>query len=74
MMSNVIDFTGKTTIDLDPNEMLTNAMEEYQFKGVVLVGWHGDDQFTVCSSMGASTEIVYALELGKKAILDASTG
>lgn len=72
-MSNVIDFTGKTVADLDPKEMLTNAMEDYDFTGVVLVGWHGDHDFTVCSSMGASTEIVYALELAKKAILDAST-
>lgn len=72
-MSNVVDFFGKTTIDLDPKEMVENAMEEYDFNGVVLVGWHGDEQFTVCSSMGASTEIVYALELAKKAVLDAST-
>jgi hypothetical protein len=72
-MGDVLDFFGKTTIDLDPKEMIENAMEEYDFRGVVLVGWHGDDQFTVCSSMGASSEIVYALELGKKAILDAST-
>ena len=72
-MGNVIDFFGKTSIDLEPEEMIKNAMEEYKFKGVVLVCWHGDDQFTVCSSMGASAEIVYALELGKKAIMDAST-
>jgi len=72
-MADIIDFFGKTTLDLDPKEMVENAMNEYQFKGVVLVGWHGDDNFTVCSSMGSSPEIVYALELGKQAILDAST-
>lgn len=73
-MGEIVDFFGKTTIDLDPQEMVKNAMEEYQFKAVILLGWHGDEDFTVCSSMGASPEIVYALELAKKAVLDASSG
>ncbi len=73
-MGDVINFNNDTTyLELDPKEMVENAMNEYQFTSVVLMGWHGDDQFTVCTSSGSGPEIVYQLELAKKALLDAAT-
>ena len=75
-MADVINFPGDITLnDLDPQEMVKNAMEEYQFDKVMIVGWTGTGEsrdFTVCSSMGQTAEMIHSLELAKKAILDAS--
>lgn len=72
-MSNVIQFPGETSMDIDPKEMLTNINEQIEFSGLVLVGWaEGEDRLIVCSSMGSVAEIVFALETGKKAIMDAA--
>lgn len=75
-MADVINFPGDVTyVDIDPQEMVKNAMEEYDFDSVMLVGWAGTGEsrdFTVCSSMGKTAEMIHSLELAKKAILDAS--
>lgn len=75
-MADVINFPGGVTyLDLDPKEMVDNAMKEYPFDKVMLIGWVGtgdERDFTVCSSMSATAEMVHSLELAKKAILDAS--
>lgn len=75
-MADVINFPGGTAyLDLDPQEMVKNAMSEYAFDKVMLIGWTGtgdERDFTVCSSMGQTAEMIHSLELAKKAILDAS--
>lgn len=71
-MSDVINFPGVTFADIDANEMIRNIGEDLHFEQVVIVGWTDDTKLTLCSSMGKTAEIVYALEMGKKAIMDAS--
>jgi len=73
-MSNIVNFPGETTLDIDPNEMLKNAMEEFNFESVILVGFTGDDEFTLCSSVGKSSDMVYMLEVGKHAVIQSSQG
>jgi hypothetical protein len=71
-VSNVYNFPGQTYTDIDPKEMLENVIENIQFEQVVVVGWTDDTKLTLCSSMGQTAEIVYALEMAKKAVMDAS--
>jgi hypothetical protein len=77
-MSNVINFNGDVTYaDLDPKEMVENAMKEFNFREVVLIGWTGDksatEKMTVCTSSGSTPRVIYSLELAKASIID-STG
>ena len=68
---NVINFPGDVTyVDLDPKEMVKNAMEDIPFKSVILVGWTDSETFTVCSSSGSVADIVYSLEFAKKTIIE----
>jgi len=71
-MSNVYTFPGTTFADIDAKEMLENIAEQIEFEQVVVVGWTDDTKLTLCSSMGQTAEIVYALEMAKKAVMDAS--
>ena len=71
-MSDVINFPGVTFNDIDADEMIKNIAEDMHFDSVVIVGWTEEEKLTLCSSMGATADIVYALEMGKKAIMDAS--
>lgn len=78
-MSNVISFNGdKTYADLDPQEMVKNAMEEYNFREVVLIGWTGDknsaESMTVCTSSGSTPRVIYSLELAKASIIESTGG
>lgn len=71
-MSNIYNFPGQTYLDIDANEMIKNVSEQLSFDSVVILGWTEGENMTLCSSMGATADIVYALELCKKAVLDAS--
>lgn len=76
-MSDVINFPGTETFnDIDPKEMVKNAMEEFDFDSVLLIGRQnanvGGAGITVCTSSGDTAEIIFHLELAKKAILDAT--
>lgn len=71
-MSNIYNFPGQTYTDIDANEMLKNVSEQLSFDSVVILGWTEGEKMTLCSSMGSTAEIVYALELCKKAIMEAS--
>jgi hypothetical protein len=71
-MSNVYNFTGQTFADINAKEMLEHITESLDFEQVVVVGWTNNNKLTLCSSMGQTAEIVYALEMAKKAVMDAS--
>ena len=71
-MSNIYNFPGQTFADIDAEEMLQNITESIHFEQVVVVGRTDDTKLTLCSSMGQTAEIVYALEMAKKAVMDAS--
>jgi hypothetical protein len=73
-MSNIINFPGETSLDIDANEMLKNACEEFDFESVVLVGFTGEEEFTLCSSVGKSSDMVFMLEMGKHAVIQTSQG
>jgi len=76
-MSDVINFPGTQTFnDIDPKEMVKNAMEEFDFDSVLLIGRQRSSidgtGITLCTSSGDTAEIIFHLELAKKAILDAT--
>lgn len=73
-VGNVVNFPGETSLDIDANEMLKSVVEEFSFDSVVLVGFTGEEEFTMCSSVGKSADMVYLLEMGKHAILEMSQG
>ena len=71
-MSNIINFPGDTSLDLDANEMIRSVAEEFNFESIVIVGFTGNDEFTLCSSVGKSSDMVFMLEMGKHAVIQSS--
>ena len=79
-MADILKFPGEETfLELDPKEMLTNAMEEYDFDKVILIGTVAkkDDKgrslgsdLTICTSTSDTAEIIFQIEIAKKALLD----
>jgi hypothetical protein len=72
-MGDIVDFNGEVTYkDLDPKEMVENAMEAYDFDNVILIGWSDNKEFVVCSSSGSTADIIYSLEAAKYNMMLAS--
>jgi len=76
-MGDIVNLNNDVTyVDLDPKEMIKNAMEEYDFSEVVLVGWldqgAGKEKMILCTSSGSTPRIVYSLELAKASILEST--
>ena len=68
---NIVNFPGDVTfVDLDPQEMVKNAMEAFHWQTAIIIGRTGDNDFTVCSSTGDAADIVYSFELAKKQIME----
>lgn len=61
-------------MDIDANEMIKNVSEEFNFESVIVVGFTGDEEFTLCSSAGKSSDMVFLLEMGKHAVIQSSQG
>lgn len=72
-MGDIVNFNGEVTYnDIDPKEMVKNAMDSYDFENVILIGWSEDKEFVVCSSNGSTAEIIYSLEAAKYNMMLAS--
>lgn len=73
-MSKVINFPGTEDYhDIDPKELVDKVMANHQFDQIFIIGWSDADGMTVSSSASSVPEMIYAFELAKKAILDATT-
>jgi hypothetical protein len=68
---NVVDFTGATRLDLDPDKVLTKAIGELQVS--VVVGFDKGGKFYFSSSTGKAPDIAWMLDRAKLALLDAAS-
>lgn len=72
--SNVVEFNGFTTLDIDPKRMLQNIIDGTDYSKVVVMGYDEDTDSWMCHSSTASKEtIVYAAEIMKLATIAAGS-
>lgn len=67
-MSNVVQFTGITTLDLDADHVLEAALGK--LNGVVVVGFDKDGQEYFASSYADGGEVLWLFERAKKRLLE----
>lgn len=68
MTDNVVDFTGVTTLDLDPQRVLAGALEEGLASGVVC-GYTAEGEEYFASSAADGGEVLWLLERSKLKLL-----
>jgi hypothetical protein len=67
-VSNVIPFTGITTLDLDADQVLENC--KGQMEGVVLMGWDKDGELFFASTYADGGNVLWLMEQCKKRLLE----
>lgn len=65
-MTNVIDFTGQTTVPIPPDKVLDGAKV---CTSVLVLGWDQNDEFYMASSDAEVGELLILLELAKRDLL-----
>lgn len=68
MSAKVFDFTGITTLDIDPDRVLQKAVGQLQ--GVVVIGFDHEGEFYGASSYADGGNAIWLLEVCKKRILE----
>lgn len=68
MTAQILDFTGITTLDLDPDRVLAQATGKLQ--GVVVLGFDKDGDFHFASSYADGGDVLWLLEVAKKKLLE----
>lgn len=69
-MSNVIEFSGETTLDIDPDRVITSAAGK--LKEVTIIGYDNDGELYFASSQGDAGNVLWHLEKAKQALLEIS--
>lgn len=64
---NVVDFTGSTTLDLDPDRVLKNMVG--QVTEVLVIGLDHDGELVVAASNSNIAESIYLMEKFKFNVL-----
>lgn len=67
-MSNVVRFTGITNLDLDPNLVLQEAIDELD--GVVILGYDKDGDEYFASSIADGGEVNWILDRAKAKLIN----
>lgn len=67
-MSNVVRFTGITTLDLDADHVLESALGKLD--GVVVVGFDKDGREYFASSYSDGGDVLWLFERAKKKLLE----
>jgi hypothetical protein len=65
---NVVRFSGVTRLDIDPDQVLQEAIGKVQ--GVVVAGYDEDGEEYFASSYGSVAETLFLLERFKKYLLE----
>jgi hypothetical protein len=65
---NVVRFPGVTRLDIDPDQVLQEAIGKVQ--GVVVAGYDEDGEEYFASSYGSVAETLFLLERFKKYLLE----
>lgn len=67
MTAEVLDFTGITTLDIDPDRILQSAIGKMD--QVVLIGWDKDGQEYFASSVSDGGTVLWHMERAKLQLL-----
>ena len=67
-MSNVINFTGETYLDISPDTVLSAALEKLDV--VIVLGYTKESHEYMASSTGDVQQVVWLLERMKKYLLE----
>ena len=70
MTAKIIDFTGITSLDLDPERVLAKA--QGQLQSVVVIGYDQDGDLYVATSYADGGDMLWALEQAKRKLLEIS--
>lgn len=70
MSDKILPFTGETTGEIDPDEVLENNKGEYEC--VVLIGYTKNGAERLASSTGDSALMVWLFERAKKTVLESA--
>lgn len=71
-MTNVLEFTGITTLNADPDRVIENA--KGKLKSVTIIGETEDGEFYFASSQADAGDVVYHMELGKYRLMRICNG
>lgn len=63
-MSNIVKFTGITTVDIPPDTVLEGAMGKLE--SVLVVGWDHEGDLYVASTSSKPSEAAWLMENAKK--------
>lgn len=69
MSDNVVDFTGITTLDIQPTRILAKAAGA-KLKTCVVVGWDDAGELYFASSVAGGPEVIWLFEVAKKRLLE----
>jgi len=70
LTAKIIDFTGITSLDLDPERVLAKA--QGQLQSVVVIGYDQDGDLYVATSYADGGDMLWALEQAKRKLLEIS--
>lgn len=68
MTAQILDFTGITSLDIDPDRVLAKA--QGQLQAVVVIGYDQDGQLYVATSYADGGDMLWALEQAKRKLLE----
>ena len=68
MTAKILDFTGITRLDLDPERVLGKA--QGQLQAVIVIGYDHDGEFYAASSYADGGDMLWLLELCKKKLME----
>lgn len=71
MTAQILDFNGITRLDLDPDRVLAKALGS--LKSVVVIGYDADGELYIATSYADGGDMLWALELAKKKLLEVAT-
>ena len=66
-MSKVVDFTGITYLDMEPDRILSGALG--QLESVVVIGYTKEGEEYFASSKADGSDVLWSLERAKLALL-----
>lgn len=67
-MSKIIPFSGVTSLDLPPDQVLEQATDHLE--SVIVIGYTKEGEEYFCSSLADGGEVLWLLERFKKQLLD----
>jgi hypothetical protein len=70
-MSNVVEFTGVTTLNIPADRILATARDA-SLKDVLVIGYRDDGSFYFASSLADGGDALWLLELTKRRLFEAA--